>query len=192
MTPTNVLEAADFNDQHIGHRVVLEDPIRRVLLVSLRKGQILPENAAEGLLTIYCASGEVELKHRSGKSTLKAGDLVGLVPGERHSLQAGEDTRLLVSLVHPAPEALWNSLAPNGRDLDLRSVPHAQRHSTVFYAFDNLAVGEKFFIINDHDPQPLRFQIEQARPGEMSWEYALRGPEHFRIAITRVAAPARA
>lgn len=189
MTPTNVLEVADFNDQRIGHRVLLEDPIQRALLVSMRKGQAMSDHAAEGLVTIYCASGQVDLNHAPGKSALKAGDLVRLAPGEHHSLEAREDARLVVTLVHPAPEALWNALAPNGRDLDLRSVPHPQRHSTVFYAFDNLAQGESFFIVNDHDPQPLRFQIEEARPGEMSWTYEQRAPEHFRIKIERIAAP---
>jgi uncharacterized protein (DUF2249 family) len=44
--------------------------------------------------------------------------------------------------------------------------------------------------INDHDPQPLRMQIEHIRADEMKWEYVERGPEAFRVCVTRVALPA--
>jgi uncharacterized protein (DUF2249 family) len=60
----------------------------------------------------------------------------------------------------------------------------------VFYAFDQLAMGEAFFLVNDHDPQPLRAQMEQLRPAELSWEYETAGPYEFRIKVSRVAPPA--
>ena len=34
-------------------RILLEDPVRRVVLVSMRAGQKLPEHAANGLVTVY-------------------------------------------------------------------------------------------------------------------------------------------
>ncbi|MCC6343586.1 MAG: DUF2249 domain-containing protein [Bryobacterales bacterium] len=90
-------------------------------------------------------------------------------------------------MIRPADASAWTALAPNGRALDLRETPRERRHSTVFYAFDQLAVGESFFLINDHDPQPLRAQMEQLRPGELSWAYEARGPYEFRIKVSRVA-----
>jgi uncharacterized protein (DUF2249 family) len=76
------------------------------------------------------------------------------------------------------------------REVDLCLMERPERHPIVFAAFDRLAVGESLTIQNDHDPQPLRMQIEQMRRGEVSWEFLERGPETFRFRITRVAPPA--
>jgi uncharacterized protein (DUF2249 family) len=51
-------------------------------------------------------------------------------------------------------------------------------------------VGESFVIINDHDPRPLRMQMEKMREGEVEWEYVERGPDTFRVRLTRIAPPA--
>jgi uncharacterized protein (DUF2249 family) len=80
--------------------------------------------------------------------------------------------------------------AVNMREIDLRLLRRAERHPLVFDAFDGLAVGESFVILNDHDPHPLRMQMDQLREGEMSWEYVERGPVTFRVRVTRVAPPA--
>ncbi len=42
-------------------------------------------------------------------------------------------------------------------------------------------------LINDHDPNPLRMQMDFMHHGEMGWEYLERGPEAFRIKVTRIA-----
>ena len=110
-----------------------------------------------------------------------------LAPGRPHRLEAKQDSRLLVTMVKPSDAAAWNALAPQGRTIDLRHTPRERRHSTIFYAFDRLSVGESFLLVNDHDPQPLRAQMEQLRPSELTWEYEVRGPNEFRIKISRVA-----
>ena len=38
---------------------------------------------------------------------------------------------------------------------------------------------------NDHDPMPLRFQLENTRGNIFTWEYLERGPELWRIKITK-------
>ncbi|MGN6592350.1 MAG: DUF2249 domain-containing protein [Terriglobales bacterium] len=188
MNPIATADVQDFNDKQIGHRVLSEDPVSRVLLVSLRSGQELNDHVTEGLITLYTLSGRLTLGQGDAAQEMPVGAFLRLAPGDAYRLRALEDARLLVTFIRPAGEALWNSLAPQGRDLDLRPVPRPQRHSTVFYAFDRLAPGESFFIVNDHDPQPLRFQIEQARPGQLDWTYEQRGPELFRIRLQRTAA----
>ncbi|KYP81328.1 DUF2249 domain-containing protein [Ferroacidibacillus organovorans] len=65
--------------------------------------------------------------------------------------------------------------------------PH-QKHKVIFETFDSLKPGEAMLLINDHDPQPLRYQFELERSGIFSWEYIERGPETFRIHIGRVGA----
>ncbi len=178
---------ADFNDQEIARRVLLDDPVMRVVLMSLRAGQGLPEHAANGLVTVYSVGGRVLFYEGDQCSEMIPGKLIRLAPGRPHRLEAKEDSRLLITMVRPADASSWTALAPNGRALDLRQTPHERRHSTVFYAFDQLGVGESFFLINDHDPQPLRAQMEQLRPGELSWTYDVRGPHEFRIKLSRVA-----
>lgn len=43
--------------------------------------------------------------------------------------------------------------------LDLRDIPPAERHPKIFEAFDQVPSGEALQIINDHDPQPLYYQM---------------------------------
>ncbi|MCL4783155.1 MAG: DUF2249 domain-containing protein [Bryobacterales bacterium] len=73
--------------------------------------------------------------------------------------------------------------------LDLRPLPPPQRHGLVFATFDALKLNDSFILINDHDPNPLRMQMDFMRHGEMGWEYLERGPVDFRIQVTRIAEP---
>jgi uncharacterized protein (DUF2249 family)/quercetin dioxygenase-like cupin family protein len=182
----NINSFNDFNPQSIGRRTLSDDPVLRIMALSISAGQGLPQHAADGLVTIFTISGKLTLWENETPVEMTAGTMVRMVPGAQHRLQAHEDSRLIVNLIRPSDPAVWNSLAPNGQELDLRWTPHSRRHSTIFYAFDQLQVGQSFFLVNDHDPVPLRMQIEQARPGEMAWEYETRGPELFRIRISRV------
>lgn len=72
-------------------------------------------------------------------------------------------------------------------ELDLRNVERFQRHPLVFAKFDALDVGKSFVLINDHDPVPLHGQMEAMRPHQLTWEYIVRGPEIFRIRVSRIA-----
>jgi len=70
-------------------------------------------------------------------------------------------------------------------DLDARAIPHAGRHARIFEAVDALEPGESFVLLNDHDPKPLRFQLEAREPGQIGWDYLAQGPEIWRIRISR-------
>jgi uncharacterized protein (DUF2249 family)/hemerythrin-like domain-containing protein len=71
------------------------------------------------------------------------------------------------------------------RELDVRTVPPPRRHPEIFGAFDALAVGEAFVLVNDHDPKPLLYQFQAERPGRFDWSHLEAGPERFRIEIRR-------
>lgn len=186
MKELDVNAFADFNDQEVARRILLDDPVMRVVLVSLRAGQDLPEHTANGLVTVYSVGGRVLFYEGEHCCEMVPGKLIRLAPGRPHRLEAKEDSQLLVTMIRPSDASSWTALAPQGRALDLRQTPRERRHSTIFYAFDQLAVGESFLLINDHDPQPLHGQMEQLRPGELSWEYEMRGPYEFRIKVSRV------
>mgnify|MGYP005851706609 CR=1 FL=1 len=72
------------------------------------------------------------------------------------------------------------------RELDIRPVPVRDKHPTIFATFDALKSGEGFQLINDHDPMPLYYQFSAERPEKFGWEYVERGPEVWRVNITKV------
>lgn len=71
--------------------------------------------------------------------------------------------------------------------LDVRPMPPRARHETIFERLDELAAGETLRLVNDHDPAPLRYQLDATRPGQFRWEYVDRGPEEWAIDITSTA-----
>lgn len=69
-------------------------------------------------------------------------------------------------------------------ELDVREVPHALRHATVFGALDAVPAGTAMVLVAPHDPLPLLAQIEQRSPGAFEVEYLERGPEAWRLRLS--------
>lgn len=76
-------------------------------------------------------------------------------------------------------------MADGAATLDARTVPPARRHAAIFSAFDSLATGEAFVLLNDHDPKPLLYQFQAQYAGPFEWNVLEAGPECFRIEIRR-------
>lgn len=72
-------------------------------------------------------------------------------------------------------------------DMDVRQLAPAQRHQQIFARIAQLEPGETFVLANDHDPKPLRYQLDAEEPGQITWEYLAEGPEVWRVQIGRVA-----
>lgn len=70
-------------------------------------------------------------------------------------------------------------------ELDVRTVPPAQRHPRIFQAFDALTSGEALVLISDHYPAHLLQQFQAEREGRFEWNVLERGPERFRTEIVR-------
>lgn len=68
-------------------------------------------------------------------------------------------------------------------DLDVRLIPPRQKHPTIFGKFAELASGQSFTLVNDHDPKPLYYQFMAEHEGHFEWEYLERGPEVWRVRI---------
>jgi uncharacterized protein (DUF2249 family) len=49
-----------------------------------------------------------------------------------------------------------------------------------------LTIGGVLTIVNDHDPRPLRFEIEADHPGQYEWTYLEQGPETWRVEIRKI------
>lgn len=81
---------------------------------------------------------------------------------------------------------------PTLTTMDVRLIAPMERHRTVFATFNALPVGESLDIVSDHDPRPLRQQLDIDMPSTFSWTYLDFGPETWRVRIHKLAqAPAR-
>ncbi len=76
--------------------------------------------------------------------------------------------------------------SPDIQIVDVRQTPPAQRHPRIFGAFEKLAPGQSFELINDHDPNPLYYQFQAEHTGEFNWEYLEQGPENWRVKIQKI------
>ena len=80
------------------------------------------------------------------------------------------------------------STATTSEVMDVRLIPPSQRHLRIFAAYESLPVGGSFELQNDHDPVPLRQQFQELWPDRFGWDYLERGPELFRVRISRESA----
>ncbi|MGB6146174.1 MAG: DUF2249 domain-containing protein, partial [Mycolicibacter algericus] len=71
-------------------------------------------------------------------------------------------------------------------ELDVREIPHAIRHATVFGAFDAVPAGGSMLLVAPHDPIPLLHQLAERSGGRLAVGYEERGPEAWRLRLTRV------
>lgn len=68
---------------------------------------------------------------------------------------------------------------------DVREIPCRVKHAQILQRWADLAVGEYFVLINDHDPVPLYYQFEAQFPDAFDWVYLRRGPEEYQVKITK-------
>jgi uncharacterized protein (DUF2249 family) len=68
--------------------------------------------------------------------------------------------------------------------LDVRPLVPKDRHATIFRLVDDLATGDTLRLVNDHDPAPLRYQLDATRPAQFVWTYVEQGPEQWTVDIT--------
>lgn len=74
--------------------------------------------------------------------------------------------------------------------LDVRGMRKPDKHPAIFAAFDSLAAGEAFVLVNDHDPRHLHDEFEADRPGSFSWAYVNSEPRDWQIRIGKLTSTA--
>jgi uncharacterized protein (DUF2249 family) len=96
-----------------------------------------------------------------------------------------------VEILPAAPQPVGgSSCGCGGHDeetpvLDVRAIPHAIRHATVFGAFDAIAPGASLVIVAPHAPLPMLRQLAERAPIETT--FLVEGPEEWHVQITRLA-----
>ena len=82
------------------------------------------------------------------------------------------------------------NLVGTDRVMDVRPIPCSVKHGLIIKQWLDLAVGEHFILLNDHDPVPLYYQFAAQWPERFTWEHLVKGPEEFRVKITKLKATA--
>lgn len=69
-------------------------------------------------------------------------------------------------------------------ELDARNIEARHRHRSILEQLAQLEVGESLRLINDHDPIPLRYQLEAEFPDHYQWVRVEDGPERWTVEVT--------
>jgi uncharacterized protein (DUF2249 family) len=70
--------------------------------------------------------------------------------------------------------------------MDVRTIPCSIKHDLIIKTWLELAVGDHFILLNDHDPVPLFYQFSTQWPNVFTWQHLVKGPKEFRVKITKL------
>ena len=83
----------------------------------------------------------------------------------------------------------YGVIAPPDADelpvLDARAIPHAIRHAAIFGVLEGIAPGDGLILVAPHDPMGLPAQLQQRLPDTFGVAYLQRGPQAWRLSLTR-------
>lgn len=71
------------------------------------------------------------------------------------------------------------------RVIDVREIEPRVRHTLIFQLFENLPAAGSLQLVADHDPRPLRLQLEAKHGGLCRWSYLEQGPDRWRVRLRR-------
>jgi uncharacterized protein (DUF2249 family) len=63
------------------------------------------------------------------------------------------------------------------------------RHTVIMQLFAHLAPDRSLQLVTDHDPRPLRFQLEAQHGSRCQWQYLEQGPDIWRVRLRHAARP---
>lgn len=71
------------------------------------------------------------------------------------------------------------------RHLDVRTLEPFRRHASIYDHLDQLEVGDTLRIVVDHDPRPLRYELDDRLPDAFTWTYVECGPDRWTVDLSR-------
>ena len=77
------------------------------------------------------------------------------------------------------------------RIIDVREIEPRVRHTVIFQLFEHLDKTGCLQLIADHDPRPLRLQLEAKHGNRFCWTYLEQGPDVWRVRLQYNAPEAR-
>ena len=127
MRKQNLNELIEYNDEQLHPKVLINEPGYRMVLVSMRAGQFLPQHATQGTVTVYAMRGHCTFYEGQTPYDLRAGEVGSIESGAPHRIEAHEDSVLLVLATGKA-----GADQDSSKELDLRQIPPPQRHPLIF------------------------------------------------------------
>jgi uncharacterized protein (DUF2249 family) len=79
---------------------------------------------------------------------------------------------------------------PVASTIDVRLIPPAARHGLIFERLAGLDPQDALQLVSDHDPVPLRRQLDQQWPDRFAFAYLDSSPDLWRLEIRRAPATA--
>lgn len=73
--------------------------------------------------------------------------------------------------------------APSERVINVTDIDPRHRHTIIERLFEHLAWGASLQLVVDHDPRPLRFQLEAKHGSRCQWTYLEEGPDTWRVRL---------
>jgi uncharacterized protein (DUF2249 family) len=72
--------------------------------------------------------------------------------------------------------------------LDVREVPHSQRHALVLSMVAALPVGEAVVLVASHAPRPVLAEVDGRFGAQIQTQWLQSGPEVWQVRLERLAA----
>jgi quercetin dioxygenase-like cupin family protein len=123
MQKHNLNALIEYDDEKFSPKVLMEEPGYRMVLLNVRAGQLVPEHASKGMVTIQAILGHISLFAGPFPDELYAGEIICIESGVPHRIEAIEDSALLVLSTGGA-----DSSTTHPEELDLLQFPRPQRH----------------------------------------------------------------
>lgn len=71
-------------------------------------------------------------------------------------------------------------------EIDVRAIPTWERHPKIMALFDALEEGGELLIRSDHEPRPLRSELEHSRHGQYVWLQRMIAGDLWEVTLRRV------
>ena len=72
---------------------------------------------------------------------------------------------------------------PLERVINVRDINPRHRHAIITQLFDHLGPESSLQLVVDHDPRPLRYQLEARHGSRCNWSYLEQGPDVWRVRL---------
>jgi len=98
---TGITEALPLSQDATASRVVVNNPLLRVVTFAMDAGQELTEHASTKAVVVQQIEGRLRFSVDGEAQVLSPGDVVYLAPNARHALVAEEACRFVLIMVEP-------------------------------------------------------------------------------------------
>jgi uncharacterized protein (DUF2249 family) len=78
---------------------------------------------------------------------------------------------------------MTEQISADERVIDVKQIDPRYRHMVILQLFEHLPAGGTLQLVAQHDPKPLRFQLEAKYGAHCLWTYLEEGPDVWRVRL---------